>query len=110
MRRKAFFVTAIVLALASGCVALAGCTQAQAETETLTPPGAAPVMPVGHQGRYETLGAAGCYGCHGANATANPMLATAVTMPADHYAGGSYTSLALDNDRYLCVNCHVLGA
>ncbi len=59
-----------------------------------------------HGGRFENLGAAGCYGCHGANDQANPMLADATALPADHYAGGDAGSLEMDPTHEQCITCH----
>lgn len=73
-------------------------------------PDAPPVMKAGHEGRYETLGAAGCYGCHGVNNENEPMLKAATPMPDDHYAGGvkdSSAGIALDHAT--CNSCHVQG-
>ena len=73
-------------------------------------PDAPPVMKAGHEGRYETLGAAGCYGCHGVNSENEPMLKAATPMPDDHYAGGvkdSSAGIALDHAT--CNSCHVQG-
>jgi nitrate reductase (cytochrome), electron transfer subunit len=73
-------------------------------------PDAPPVMKAGHEGRYETLGAAGCYGCHGVNSENEPMLKAATSMPDDHYAGGikdSSAGIALDHAT--CNSCHVQG-
>ena len=73
-------------------------------------PDAPPVMKAGHEGRYETLGAAGCYGCHGVNNENEPMLKAATPMPDDHYAGGvkdSSAGIALDHTT--CNSCHVQG-
>ena len=49
---------------------------------------------------------AGCYGCHGANDQANPMLADATALPADHYAGGDAGSLEMDPTHEQCITCH----
>ena len=73
-------------------------------------PDAPPVMKAGHEGRYKTLGAAGCYGCHGVNNENEPMLKAATPMPDDHYAGGvkdSSAGIALDHTT--CNSCHVQG-
>ena len=74
------------------------------------PEGAAPTMPSGHENRYADLGANGCYGCHGANQDANPMLASATALPADHYAVEAPTSIKdLAADHSQCITCHVPG-
>lgn len=92
------------LALVMSCLVVAGCSsESDAEVEISGTPA---LMPEGHEGRFENLGAEGCYGCHGANETANPMLATATALPADHYVGGDASSLALDPNRAECLTCH----
>ena len=45
-------------------------------------------------------------GCHGANDQANPMLADATALPADHYAGGDAGSLEMDPTHEQCITCH----
>lgn len=101
-------ICAIAVAAALGAAALAGCSAGQqADGGAEVPPGAAPVMPAGHEGRFEALGAAGCYGCHGAGDAANPMLAAAVALPDDHYEGGSADSQRIDAAHTLCNTCHV---
>ena len=66
--KKATLAATAALTLALGASALAGCaTEAPESTVNAdTPAGAAPLMPSTHEGRYESLGAKGCYGCHGA--------------------------------------------
>lgn len=102
---------ALALTLGAGCLALGGCAEqgAKPDVNADIPEGAAPLMPAGHEGRFESLGAAGCYGCHGASRTADPMLAGAVSFPDDHYAGGNPSSLMMDPVREQCNTCHVQG-
>ncbi|MDO4290710.1 MAG: hypothetical protein Q4C41_05725 [Eggerthellaceae bacterium] len=109
MRKIATIAVAAALALTLG--ALAGCS---AGTSTSTTTGAAPegapsLMPASHTGRFESLGASGCYGCHGANEAANPMLAQATVVPEDHYAQGSYATMSFDPVREQCITCHSQG-
>ena len=40
------------------------------------------------------------------NAQANPMLADATALPADHYAGGDAGSLEMDPTHEQCITCH----
>ena len=107
-------VTVLSLALAAvlGATALAGCGSAPAKQDVNAnvPEGAAPTMPAGHENRYADLGANGCYGCHGANQDANPMLASATALPADHYSVEAPTSIKdLAADHSQCITCHVPG-
>lgn len=95
------------VALASSCFLMGGCGGNVAADST--PAGAPPLMPAGHEGRYENLGVEGCYGCHGANEKANPMLTGADRLPADHYEGSDVASLAVDNGHAECQTCHAQG-
>ena len=99
---------AATVALCASCALMAGCGGAQATSDS-TPAGAPPLMPAGHVGRYENLGPEGCYGCHGANEKANPMLASASALPADHYAGADVASLEIDPAHAECQTCHAQG-
>lgn len=106
-------IAALTLALLLGAGVLAGCSgesdsDGWSGNDGITE-GAAPLMPPTHEGRYESLGAAGCYGCHGANEDANPMLAAAVALPDDHYEDSDPTTLTLDGTHGLCNTCHVQG-
>ena len=103
--------TTVVLAVAVAGFAMAGCQAAsnKVDVNADTPEGAAKIMPVSHEGRYEEMGANGCYGCHGASTTANPMLTQAVSLPDDHYTTSSPTSMDdLDGTHNLCNTCHVV--
>ena len=106
--RKHLVAGALVVAMAFGTLAAAGCSgPAPAEdVNANVPAGAPPLMPATHQDRFETLGASGCYGCHGANDQANPMLADATALPTDHYAGGDAGSLDMDPTHEQCITCH----
>ena len=106
--RKHLAAGALVVAMAFGTLAAAGCSgPAPAEdVNANVPAGAPPLMPATHQDRFEPLGASGCYGCHGANDQANPMLADATALPADHYAGGDAGSLEMDPTHEQCITCH----
>lgn len=93
--------------LAISCAGLAGCAQAAAEDVNAdVPEGAAPLMPVSHDGRYEALASEGCYGCHGASETAEVLLATATPLPADHYVDGNVYSYTVEPLRAMCFTCH----
>ena len=106
-------IAAGVLVLALGAGAVAGCAaqETKADVNADIPEGAAPTMPVSHEGRYDRLGANGCYGCHGANADANPMLKQATALPEDHYTTESPQSITdMSADHSQCNTCHVQGA
>lgn len=103
--KMAAAVAAAMLLAAVGC----GCASTGAGISADTPQGAPPLMPAGHEGRFQDLGANGCYGCHGANDAANPMLASAPALPDDHYQQGMATTRAVDPVREQCITCHPLG-
>lgn len=106
MKKTALTAMALTLTLALG--ALAGCAGAAGSGAAGTAPEGTPApLPASHQGRFDDLGASGCYGCHGANEKANPQLATAAVLPEDHYLNGMYETLALDPVREQCNTCHV---
>lgn len=67
------------------------------------------LMPEDHEGRFVSMGADGCFNCHGADEDSYPILATAQPLPADHFAGGSIESYELDNSRAECITCHSQG-
>jgi len=73
-------------------------------------PDAPPTMPAGHEERFDNLGPAGCYGCHGANDEGKNNLTQATALPLDHYAnsvkGSSVTDLS--GEHMMCNTCHVL--
>ena len=106
--QKKHLVASAAMACALGAFCIAGCPAAPAKEDVNAniPEGAAPLMPVTHEGRFERLGASGCYGCHGANDQANPMLDDATALPADHYAGGDAGSLEMDPTHEQCITCH----
>lgn len=110
MKSKRVIAATLALTMALAGAGLAACSSgaapAKEDVNANVPAGAPPLMPETHEGRYENLGAAGCYGCHGANEQANPMLTGSVALPADHYAGGDSSSLELDPGHGLCNTCH----
>ncbi|WP_418471055.1 hypothetical protein, partial [Eggerthella sp.] len=73
--KKHMITAALVAVMALGLGTVAGCSQEapREDVNANVPAGAPPLMPTSHDGRFENLGAAGCYGCHGANDQANPM-------------------------------------
>ncbi len=110
--KKQLVTGALVLAMALGAGALAGCAESSAPKDDLNanvPAGAPKLMSSSHEGRFDRLGANGCYGCHGANDKANPMLKDATAMPENHYLNGSYDTKQLDPGREQCNTCHVQG-
>ncbi len=102
----------IVIALSAGLVialgtGAAGCTAPSGSPKASDrPPHAPALMPASHEGRFAELGAQGCYGCHGSSERADPLLASAPKMPADHYLGGSVDSREIDPVRTQCDTCH----
>lgn len=106
--KKQAITAALVLSMALGMGAIAGCSE-QAPKEDVNanvPAGAPPLMPANHEGRFDSLGANGCYGCHGANEQANPMLTKSTALPDDHYAGGDVGSYEMDPTHEQCNTCH----
>lgn len=99
------------IALVMSLATLGGCADGGSGSAgtVQTPEGASPLMPASHAGRFDDLGANGCYGCHGANDMANPMLKDAVVMPEDHYAQGMYATQKTDPVRDQCITCHPQG-
>ena len=65
-----------------------------------------PLMTASHEGRYESLGAAGCFGCHGGSDEVEVFLAAATPLPADHYVGGDASTHEIDGPRAECITCH----
>lgn len=106
--KKHMITAALVAVMALGLGTVAGCSQEapREDVNANVPAGAPPLMPTSHDRRFENLGAAGCYGCHGANDQANPMLADATALPTDHYAGGDAGSLEMDPTHEQCITCH----
>lgn len=105
MRKTALTVLTLTLTLSLG--ALFGCSSGGEAASDTSAEGTPTPVPASHQGRFEDLGADGCYGCHGANEQANPQLATATVMPEDHYLNSMYETRALDPVREQCNTCHV---
>lgn len=109
--KRFLIATALVVAMVAGAGAAAGCSGEPAKkgVNADIPAGAAPLMPTTHEGRYESLGANGCYGCHGANDLANPMLTGSTALPENHYVDGDPSSHELEPARTQCITCHVQG-
>ena len=91
-----------VLALGAG---VAGCA-VPAEKSYDASAHAPALMPASHNGRFAELGAQGCYGCHGSSDQADPLLASAPKMPADHYSNSEPASREIDPVRMQCNTCH----
>lgn len=104
--KKSNCLAALVLAGALGAATLAGCSAPMADTGAAYNPGEPPLMTASHEGRYERLGANGCYGCHGSSDAAEVFLAEAPALPADHYAGGDVSTRTVDGPRAECITCH----
>ena len=100
-----------VVALAISACALTGCYSTgviSSPSEVFdTPEGAAPVLSIAHEGRYERLGPDGCFGCHGSSDEADSFLARAGQMPDSHYVNGNRTTYEIDASHILCGSCHV---
>ncbi len=61
-----------------------------------------------HAGRYEVSGSHGCFGCHGANDSAWPILASAPQLPAFHFDVDAPKSFDDLGDAYQdCAACHI---
>lgn len=109
---KRTYAIGVVLACVLAPAAFAGCAGVGAQqggAEAGASPHAAPVMPQNHSSaRFDNMGAAGCYGCHGAGDKANPMLNGAVALPEDHYENGDVDSRTVDSRHLLCDTCHVV--
>lgn len=106
---KAIVTVGIVGALSCGMgAAMMGCSS-QEQTTAPTADQRVSAAYDAHQGRYQITGSHGCYGCHGANESASPMLAGAPAIPAFHYEGGTVgTSFDDLQDTYSdCATCHV---
>lgn len=97
-------VASALLMIAIGC----GCSSTVSSGAS-SPAGTPPLMPVGHADRFQDLGANGCYGCHGSNENANPMLASAPALPDDHYQQGMPVTRSIDPVREQCITCHPQG-
>ena len=104
--KKSKMICAAVLTGVLGAAALAGCAQEMADTGATYNPGEPPLMPALHEGRFEKLGAAGCYGCHGSSDETEVFLTAATPLPADHYAGGDVSTREIDGPRAECITCH----
>ena len=107
--RKSNYVVVAALTCTLGLAAVAGCgseTQEREDVNADVPQGAPPLMPVSHEGRYESLGAAGCFGCHGGSDEVEVFLAAATPLPADHYVGGDASTHEIDGPRAECITCH----
>ena len=106
--KKKSIAAALVLTMALGTATLAGCAQERVgyTGNDNIPDGAASIMPASHEGRFENLGAKGCYGCHGANDQANPMLTGATALPDDHYKDGDAGTQQMEPTREQCITCH----
>lgn len=96
--------------LGVGCSGESSESSASGESATLasTGTGTPAAMPADHEGRFQSLGANGCYGCHGSSESAEVMLADATALPADHYENGDVTTRQIDASRAECITCHVV--
>ncbi len=97
---------ALSLAGVAGCAAPAGLGGAGDAARAAGEPA---LMPASHEGRFQELGAPGCYGCHGAGKDADPLLAQAPALPADHYVDGDPATREVFGPRGECITCHPQG-
>lgn len=104
--KKTNRVAAVAVACVLGLGALAGCSQETSETGATYNPGEPPLMTASHQGRFESLGAKGCYGCHGSSDEVEVFLAAATPLPDDHYVNGDKQTREIDGPRSECLTCH----
>ena len=104
--KKSKMICAAVLTGVMGAAALTGCAQEMADTGATYNPGEPPLMTASHEGRYESLGANGCFGCHGGNDEVETFLSAATPLPADHYVGGDVSTHEIDGPRAECITCH----
>ena len=98
MKRKAI-ATTLILTGALLCCGIAGCGEASTADDS-------PAQVVGHEGRFELMGAHGCYGCHGVNEDGETLLNGAPQMPDFHYSSDSPTSYD-DLQLTACQSCHL---
>ncbi len=102
----------VSVALAGSLALVAGCSAASTQKDASLPEpgiGEPSLMPVNHAGRFETLGAPGCYGCHGAGKSAPSQLADATPLPDDHYVNNDPATREVFGARGECITCHPQG-
>lgn len=115
MIAKKIVIGAFATALALSMTLMFGCSPSEPADEgganagAYVADGLPGLMPEDHEGRFVTMGADGCFNCHGASEKAYPILDTAQPLPADHFEGGSIESYELDNSRAECITCHSQG-
>lgn len=110
--KKRVITGVLILSMTFGVGLITGCASEAAPKDDVNanvPAGAPPLMPASHQGRFDSWGASGCYGCHGANDKANPMLNGAVSLPENHYVDGSSSSMQIAPSHAQCDTCHAQG-
>lgn len=104
--KKSKMICAAVLTGVLGAAALAGCAQEMADTGATYNPGEPPLMTASHEGRYESLGAAGCFGCHGGSDEVEVFLAAATPLPGRPLRGRDASTHEIDGPRAECITCH----
>lgn len=97
---------AMTCALVLSVSGLAACSNTGNETQTVDQ--RITKAQASHSGRYETSGSHGCYGCHGSNSTAWPILTSAPKLPAFHFSVDSPSSFNdLKAEYQDCASCHI---
>lgn len=96
-----------VLSFVFACVLGLGIFSACSQTDnTKSSSTGTPIMPISHEGRYDALGAKGCYGCHGSSADTDVFLSRATPLPESHYKDESVETHELSSGYLLCITCH----
>lgn len=110
MKKKSLLIALVLLASVAAVLCF-GCSEEGGSAESAGDLAGAPAMqPANHDGRFESLGANGCFGCHGSGELANPNLTKATEMPAFHYVDGNADSKQYSPDYAQCISCHPVGA
>lgn len=98
---------AMACALVLSVSGLAACSN-NTSSETQTVDQRISKAQASHAGRYETSGSHGCYGCHGSNSNAWPILTSAPKLPAFHFSVESPSSFSdLKAEYQDCATCHI---
>ena len=117
--RKLCMIACALLCVLMACM-VAGCSQGSnsgssnssnsSSSTASTPNGAPPTMPVNHSGRYDKLGADGCWGCHGTNTEGKSLMKSATQLPTTHFENEDKKTGTYNSTYSQCNTCHVLRA